>query len=123
MANSPKKNEEKMLKALNALKTLAPEKKFGNKTAADLEIQVNKSLAPRQRLEEIADEKTEQIALRESEDIKTQKMIDSMVAGVVSDDDYGDDSALYEAMGYVRNSQRKSGLTHKKKGSGNDENK
>lgn len=35
--------------------------------------------------------------------------------GVRGSKDYGDDSALYGAMGYVRASERKSGLTHKKK--------
>jgi hypothetical protein len=114
MPKSPKDNEEKMLRVLNALKTLAPEKKFGNKGVAEFETQVNKSLAPRQRLVEIADEEIEQQALRENEDGKTMKMIESIVAGVIADDEFGPDSALYEAMGYVRKSERRSGLTRKK---------
>lgn len=44
------------------------------------------------------------------EDTKILKMIDQIVAGVVGHDDYGDDSALYEAFGFVRKSKRKSGL-------------
>ena len=115
MPKSPKINEDKMMKALNALKTLAPGKKFGNKGSDEFEIQVNKSLAPRQRLGELDDEKLEQQTLRDAEDIKTLKMLESLVAGVVADDEFGSDSALYEAMGYVRKSDRKSGLTRKKK--------
>lgn len=38
-----------------------------------------------------------------------------VVKGVVRDTDYGDDSELYEAMGYTRKSERKTGLTRKKK--------
>ena len=38
-----------------------------------------------------------------------------MVNGVKGDPDFGEDSDLYEAMGYVRKSERKSGLTRKKK--------
>lgn len=34
--------------------------------------------------------------------------------GVTGDPEFGDDSALYGAMGYVRKSERKSGLTRKK---------
>lgn len=114
MPKSPGNNEEKMLKVLNALKTLAPDKKFGNKGVAELEAQVEKSLAPRRRIDELDDERTEQVALREAEDEKTLKMIDQIVAGIIADDEYGDDSALYEAAGYIRRSQRKSGLTRKK---------
>lgn len=120
---SPRENEERMHRVLNALKTLAPDRKFGNKGVGELETQVGKSLAPRRRLTELADEGIEQQALRESEDINTLKMIDSIVAGVVADDEFGPDSALYEAMGYVRKSERKSGLTRKKKGSSGGDDK
>jgi hypothetical protein len=123
MANSPKENEEKINRAIRALKDLAPDKKFGNKGLAELETQAVESFAPRRRLAEIANEETEQIALRENGDKKTLKMIDQIVAGIEADDDYGKDSALYEAFGYKRSSQRKSGLTRKKKGSGEGENK
>ena len=36
-----------------------------------------------------------------------------VVNGVIGDPAFGEDSALYEAMGYVRKSERKSGLTRK----------
>lgn len=114
MANSPKKNEEKMMKVLNAWKTLAPTKKFGNMSAEEFETQVNKSLAPRARLEEIADEAIEQQALRDGEDLITFGKIELGVAGVIADPEFGSNSALYEAMGYVRKSERKSGLTRKR---------
>ncbi len=35
--------------------------------------------------------------------------------GVAGNSDFGDDSPLYGAMGFVRKSERKSGLTKKKK--------
>src|SRR5437868_15435562 len=115
MANTPKKNEDKMLKVKNAWKNLAEEKTFGGMTLAQFETQVNASLAPRQRLDEIDDEKMEQQALRESEDEVTLGKIELVVAGIIADPAYGSDSALYEACGYVRKSERKSGLTRKKK--------
>lgn len=123
MPKNPKKNEEKMKKALNALKTLAPNVKFNGKGVEELEAQINRSMAPRQRLEEIDNEKAEQIALRDSEDVRSLAMIDKIVAGIIGHDDFGEDSALYEAFGYIRKSDRKSGLTRKKKSSGNGENK
>lgn len=118
MANSPKEDEEKMQMVLNALKTLAPDKTFGGSTVATFETQVNKSLAPRARLIQIEDEKKQQQALRESEDRITMKQVQLIVNGVLADSEYGDDSALYEAMGYVRKSERASGLTRKKKDGG-----
>jgi hypothetical protein len=36
--------------------------------------------------------------------------------GIAGHKDFGDDSPLYGASGFVRKSERKSGLTHKKKG-------
>jgi hypothetical protein len=38
-----------------------------------------------------------------------------VVNSVVGDVDFGPDSSLPEAMGYVRESERKTGLTRKKK--------
>jgi len=118
MPKSPKKIEEIIQRALSALRDGAPIKKFNNKGLAELEVQAEKSMAPRRRLDEIANEETEQIALRDSEDIKTLKMIDQIVSGVKGDDEFGDDSALYEMFGFIRKSQRKSGLTRKKTNSG-----
>ena len=114
MPKSPKENEDKMLKVLNAWKTLAPDKTFGGMTVAQFETQINKSLAPRRRLDELEDEIKQQQALRETEDEITFGKIQLIVSGVLVDPTEGDDSALYEAMGYVRKSERKSGLTRKK---------
>lgn len=115
MPKNPKENEEKMLKVLTALKTLAPDKQYGGMTLAQYQAQVNKSLAPRTRLDALEDEKREQIALRDNEDDVTMGKIQLIVNGVLADPDEGEDSALYEAMGYIRKSARKSGLTRKKK--------
>ena len=49
-------------------------------------------------------------------DKKNLKLERNIVKAIAGDVNYGDDSALYEAFGFVRKSQRKSGLTRKKKG-------
>jgi hypothetical protein len=99
MPNNPKEFEEKIVRVLVAFKTIAPDKKFGNKGVEELEAQVNKSLMPRRKLEELANEAVEQKAQRDLEDQKTQKMVRQVVAGVIADDAFGEDSALYEAFG------------------------
>lgn len=114
MPKSPKKIQEIFERAVNAWKDLAPDKKFSNKALSDLLAQVEKSMAPRRRLLELANEEKQQIALREAEDAKTLKLIEQVTAGIKGDDEFGDDSALWEAFGLVRRSERKSGLTRRK---------
>lgn len=115
MPSNPKANEEKMLQVLNGWKTLAPDKTFGGMTLAQFQTQVNKSLAPRQRLEEIEDEKLQEQANRDREDEITMGKIQFIVNGVLADPSEGPNSALYESFGYIRKEDRKSGLTRKKK--------
>lgn len=116
MANSPKSNEEKMMEVSNAWKTLAPDKSFGGMTLAEFEAQIEKSLTPRRRLIEIADEEIQQQTIRDTEDAITMGKLQLIVNGVKADPEEGEDGALYDAMGYVRKSERKSGLTRKKNG-------
>lgn len=115
MPNNPKRNEEKMINALNALKDLAPTKKFGRSGADEFETQVNKSLAPRRKLKELANDTIEQQDLRDTEDLNTLRMLEQIVRYVIADEEFGPDSALFEALGYTRKSERKTGLTRKRK--------
>ncbi len=115
MAYSPKINEEKLDKIYNAWKTLAPEKSFGGMTLAEFEVFVNDSMAERAVLSQLEDQMKQVIAARDNSDSIGLAKAQLVVAGVVADPTEGDNSALYEAMGYVRKSNRSSGLTRKKK--------
>jgi hypothetical protein len=114
MPDSPKTIEEKYNRILNAWRNLAPEKTFAGMTLKQFEEQVEKSNIPREKLITLDDEIRQEQANRDTEDAVTLKACDLIVKGVVADPMFGDDSALYEAMGYVRKSERKSGLTRKK---------
>lgn len=114
MADSPKIIEEKYNRILNAWKTLAADKSFGGITLAQFEAQITKSNTPRERLEALDGEIKQAQANREAEDGVTTRVCDLIVKNVVANPDYGDDSAIYEAISYVRKSNRKSGLTRKK---------
>lgn len=113
MATNPKANEEKMLKMLNAWKTLAPEKSFGGLTLAEFEAFVNDSLQSRVTVSSLDDSRTQAITVRDNCDYTFLQKAALVVAGVVADPTEGDNSALYEAMGYVRKANRASGLTRK----------
>ncbi len=52
-------------------------------------------------------------ALENKRVTRDEKVAALVIAGVVGNPAYGPDSDLYGAMGYVRKSQRKSGLTQK----------
>ncbi len=114
MADTPRENEIKYEKFLKALKTLAPAKTFGGVTLTEFEAQTEKSDAPRNRIVVKNDEIKQDEVTRDSEDVVTMRMCEMIKNGVVADPEFGDDSALYEALGYVRKSMRKSGLTRKK---------
>ena len=114
MANTSKDKEIKYTRFLNALTTLAPDKTFGGVKLDEFTAQVAKSNAPRQKIREFKDEITQQETERDSEDLVTMKMCERIKNGVIADPDFGDDSAIYEAFGFIRKSERKSGLTRKK---------
>ena len=113
MANSPKDNQSKIEKVRNAWKTLAPDKSFGGMTYPQFETATAPSFTTRQQLEENDDQRTQILAARGDADEVSLDKLSLVVNGVRADPNFGDDSALIEAMGYTRTSERKSGLTRK----------
>jgi hypothetical protein len=111
----PKKNQTIFERALSALRNMAPETKFKGINLTELSAQFERSFASRRRLEDIGDQTTEEKTVRETEDLRSLAMLDDVIDGVIGHEDFGKDSALYEALGFIRKSQRKSGLTRKRK--------
>ena len=52
---------------------------------------------------------------RDTADVESMKQVNFVVNAVKGDPTEGEDGELYEAMGYVRKSERASGKTNKKK--------
>ena len=100
---------------LNAWETLGPDKSFGGMTLQQFKTAAQPAQAARQRLEELEDQQQQAIAQREAADAALQSKMQQVVAGVLADPTEGPDSALYQAMGYTRKSDRKTGLTRKRK--------
>ncbi len=118
MAGSPKDNEEKLNRILNAWKTLAADKSFAGMTVAQFETALAPSFPTRAELAAPDDQRTHLINTRTDADEASLGKASQVVAGVLADPAFGSNSSLYEAMGYVRESERKSGLTRKGKGDG-----
>jgi hypothetical protein len=115
MPNNPKGNIEKLERVLNAWKTIAPDSSFGGMKFEEYEAFVIASRTPRQTLETLDDQTKAASALRDANDVIGLAKTQLVKNGVLADETLGEDSALYEAMGYVKKSDKKSGLTRKKK--------
>jgi hypothetical protein len=103
---------------INAWRTLAPEKSFGGMTLAQFEAVAAPSLAVRRRIEELESQLKEQLAERDTADGAFNAKAQLVVAGVLADPSEGADGALYEGFGYTRKSTRKTGLTRRKRVTG-----
>src|SRR5262245_3212907 len=113
--NSPKLTIEKLNRILNAWNTLAPEASFGGMSKQEFETFVNQANTAREKVESLENQLSEAIASRNSTDEVVLAKAQLVKNGVLADPGLGENSALYEKMGYVRLDDRKSGLTRKKK--------
>ena len=114
MANNPKATEDKLERMLNGWETLAPTKSFGGMTLAQFQAAIQPSLDARQQIEDLDDQRLQAIATRDTADDVSLEKAQLVVNGVLADPTEGPDSALYQAFGYTRKSERRSGLTRRK---------
>ena len=117
----PKDIQEKFERIDNAWRTLAPNKTFGGMTLSQFEEECLPSQEARNAIEELQDRLTKALAGRDTADENTASKIQLVVAGVLGDPTEGANSALYEAFGYTRKSERRTGLTRKRKGKGDSD--
>jgi hypothetical protein len=115
MPTGPKDNEEKMQRMLNSWEALAPDKSFGGMTLAQFRAATQPSQAARDRIDDLEEQLRQAQNDRDRADEDFLVKAQLVVAGVLADPTFGPDSALYEGFGYTRKSDRKSGLTRKRK--------
>jgi hypothetical protein len=114
MPTNPKTNEQKMERMLNAWETLAPDKSFGGMTLAQFRAAAQPAQAARARIDDLEDQLKQALTARDTADEAFLLKAQLVVNGVLADPTEGPDSALYEAFGYTRKSERRSGLTRKR---------
>ena len=112
---APKYSKAKIDQVANAWETLAKTETFGGMTLAEFKTAVQPSQAAREALTALNDQLTAAHNTRDAADQASLDKVQLVVNGVVGNPAFGPNSDLYEAMGYVRESERKSGLTHKGK--------
>ena len=114
MAQAPKVIEDSTNTIINAWQTLAPNATFAGLTLAQYKAKVQPSFDARTKIVALEDQLTSAQDARDNADAVTSDTNQKVVNGVKGDPNFGDDSDLYDAMGYVRKSDRQSGLTKKK---------
>lgn len=113
MASTPKSNVEKLRRALDGWEQIAPTKTFAGMTLAQFKAAIAPSLDLRQEIEETNTRLKSLQAQRDQADDISLAKFQQVVNGILADPDFGPDSPLYEAFGYIRDSERHSGLTRK----------
>jgi hypothetical protein len=109
----PKDIMEKFARILSAWQTLAPSKTFGGMTVQQFEEVCYPSKEMRGVIDVLQAQMTQAINNRDAADEVTAAKVQQAVAGVLADPTEGPDSALYEAFGYTRKSERKAGRPRK----------
>lgn len=113
VSDGPKDTKAKIEQAVKAWETLASTAKFAGMTLAEFKTAMQPSQAARDLIATLDDQMTAAIIARENADKASMEKLQFVVKSVAGDPAFGENSALYEALGYVRKSDRKSGLTHK----------
>lgn len=118
MAYHPKRIAEKLQRVTTAWETLAAGSSFAGMTLVQFKNRVKGSLDHREDLATLEAQRVAKLDDRDDSDKDSGSAMELVVSAVRGDPAFGPDSALLEAMGYVRKSERKSGLTKKKNGNG-----
>jgi hypothetical protein len=115
MKSSPTKAMEYMTGVLIPWKETAAEDMFSETKVNDYEAEVKESVDIRIDIANLEAEVESKKKLRDQIDDRNVKKAQRIVLSVAGHPKHGKDSGLYKAMGFVTTSERKSGLTRKKK--------
>ena len=111
--DSPNEIADATNQVINAWGTLAPAATFGGMTLAQFKTKVQPSFDTRTQITTLEEQLTSAQDKRDNADKVTVAATQLVVNAVKGDPNFGDDSDLYDAMGYVRRSARASGLSRK----------
>ena len=113
--NKAKLNGEKIASVLKAWKDICPAKSFAGMTLDEFKLAVKPSLDARDAIGTLENQLITANDDRDDADRVSMEKVALVVNAVKGDITEGEDSDLYEAMGYVRKSERATGKTNKSK--------
>ena len=112
----PKKQykvDERIAKFRASWRELAPTATFAGMTLAQFEAATEPSVALREEITSLATQLAGKQTARSTADAEAIEVLDLVVNSVRGTPGFGPDSPLYRSLGYIRRSERKSGLTRK----------
>ena len=112
----PKVNKvtvDRIQKFLAAWRELAPAATFAGMTLAEFEVAVSAPLNLRADIVALEKQLEGKRTAKSDADLAANSVLDLVVNSVRGTPGFGQDCALYRACGYVRKSERKSGLTRR----------
>lgn len=115
MPKAPKVYKSETQKIINAWQDLAPDAVFAGITLAQFKNAVQPSFDAREEIDNLRIDLEAAIARRSNADKATSKLNQKVINAVKGHVDFGEDSAVYDAMGYIRRSARSTGKTNKTK--------
>jgi hypothetical protein len=98
---------------LAAWRELAPTATFAGMTLAEFEVAVSAPLTLRTDIVALEKQLEGKRTAKSDADLAANEVLDLVVNSMRGTPGFGQDSALYRACGYVRKSERKSGLTRR----------
>lgn len=105
------KGASKVHEIKNAWESLAPAASFSGIDLAGFVTAVGPAFGLRASIEDLRAQIAGLIAQRDAADKSNAALVSRIVSAVKGDASYGENSALYRAMGYKTRDERKSGLT------------
>lgn len=112
---TPKETSARIAKVIVAWEDLAPDKSFGAMTLDQFKTRVKPSLDTRDTLAAVKNARIDAQTTRSHSDADSRLAVQQVVSGIKADPTEGEDSALFEACGYIPKTKRKSGLSRKAK--------
>ena len=112
---NPQRTHDKFTAVVEAWTKLRPTKSFAGMTLDEFKMAIRPSLEARATIDEAEKTSAAAMVLRDNADAELLPIVQRVVFAVAADKDEGDNGELYKAFGYVRRSERASGLTRSRR--------
>lgn len=113
MSSGPKDTEDKLNRFVDGWTTHAPDKTFGGMTLTQFKAEIEPSFTARRNIIDLNNQIDGEMNKRDDADSHSLSKAELVAASVGGDPAFGKNSSLFESFGFVRKSERKTGLTRK----------
>ena len=111
MNSNPKAIGDLIESLINGWEEQAANATFAGKTLSQFKLAVKPSLDARATIKDLTQQADAARVDRDNADPASAELVQLVVSSIKGDPSYGENSALYATLGYVRKDDRKSGLT------------